>query len=163
MTEGKTIIGNVCFITNTDTHKILLLKRSREPMQNLYTGVGGKTHFDEDIRTSCFREVQEETGLEIHDLALRGVVKTILSGHFSAWILFVYTARTNCTELADCPEGSLEWIDKGSLDSIQLIGFIKEILSHILYEADFLEGTIVHDNQGNVLDKNLSFCQENWP
>lgn len=51
--EQKITVGNVCFIRNPARRQVLLLKRNHEPMQNLYTGVGGKTHCLEDIRTSC--------------------------------------------------------------------------------------------------------------
>lgn len=153
--EGKTTIGNVCFIKDASNKKVLLLKRNREPMKGLYTGVGGKTFFEEDIRSSCFREVKEETGLEICELELKGVIKTILCGGNSAWILFVYTAKSQSNNFHECPEGILEWLDIDSLDSVDLIGFIKEIITHVLSRTNFIEGTLVHDLQGNILDSDF--------
>jgi len=62
--EQKIIVGNVSFIFSEDLKKVLLLHRSKEPMKNLWTGVGGKTSFDEDIRTSTIREIKEEATLD---------------------------------------------------------------------------------------------------
>lgn len=154
--ETKVTIGNVCFISNGDNSKVLLLKRNRHPMKNLYTGVGGKTHFNEDIHLSCIREIKEETGLEISEIELKGVLKTILADHQSSWILFVYIARTWEENLQECDEGKLEWIDKESVADCNLIGFIREIIASVLSGDQFLEGTIFHDIEGNVIEKNLT-------
>ena len=51
MSNRKVTIGTACFITDKSKNKILLLERSFDPMKGMYTGVGGKTEFDEDIHT----------------------------------------------------------------------------------------------------------------
>lgn len=158
MNDGKLTVGNVCFIMN-DKNQVLLLKRAREPMRGLYTGVGGKTNFDEDIRASCEREITEETGLKIYDLEFRAVVKTILEDNHSAWLLFVYTAKTHTDEVIECPEGELGWINVDSMNSLSLIGFIREISTYIINKNGFLEGCIHHDKQGKVLRKELTYSQ----
>jgi len=158
--DKKVTIGNVCFIENPSTDSLLLLHRDREPMKGMYTGVGGKTRFEEDLHSSCLREVKEETGLDVDNLTLKGVVKTILDGKDSSWILFVYTAQTTSTELCDCDEGTLTWVPHNDLDSYTLIGFIEAIFEHILDKQSFFEATIVHDMTGKVLDKRLTLKKE---
>ena len=155
MDNQKTTIGNVCLIQDKQNNKVLLLKRAREPMQNMYTGVGGKTNFDEDINASCIREIKEETGLEVPNVKLKGVIKTVLDGYNSAWILFVYTADNFKGEIINCNEGDLEWIDSNNIYSRNLIGFIKRILPRILDENGFVEGVIKHDIKGNIIEENL--------
>lgn len=154
--EKKITIGNVCFVRDKKNNKILLLKRAREPMQNMHTGVGGKTNFDENITSSCIREVKEETGLDISKVKLKGVIKTILNNNDSSWILFVYIADEFNGELIDCNEGELIWVDLDKIFFHDLIGFIKKILPHILDEKKFVEGTIKHDIRGNILEENLN-------
>ena len=149
----KTTVGNVCFVTDQKNKKILLLKRKNEPMQGMYTGVGGKTDFHEDINASCVREVFEETGLKVDSVKLCGVVKTILDGKGSSWILFVYTADQFSGELAECNEGELSWIDFDQVYKHDLIGFIREILPQVLESKSPVEATIVHDMRGRVLKK----------
>lgn len=152
----KVTVGNVCFIRNEQSSEILLLHRNREPMKDLWTGVGGKTGFDEDIHTSCLREVKEETGLDVNDLKLKGVVKTILKGRDSAWILFVYTATTSSADVISCDEGELRWVPEDAVYECNLVGFIRPILPHVLDDEVFLEGTIKHDMGGQVLNEQLT-------
>lgn len=145
-------IGTVCFLIDKEQQKVLFLERAREPMKNKYTGVGGKTHFEEDIYDSCLREIQEETGLEAQELQLKGVIKTILEGADSSWILFVYTCDQFTGEQIPSPEGALHWVSFDKIHELNLIGFIREILSDILEETIFIEATIVHDREGEVLN-----------
>ena len=153
--EKKITVGNVCFLIDEIKQKILLLKRSNEPMQNKLTGVGGKTDFLEDINSSCIREIQEETGLIAREVILKGVVKTILEGKNSSWILFVYICNDFSGSIKKCDEGELKWIDKEKLFSENIIGFIRRILPDILKEDHFIEGTIVHDIEGTVLKEDI--------
>lgn len=157
-TTKKITVGNVCFIKDVKNKKVLLLHRKYEPMQGLYAGVGGKTLFDEDIKTSCLREIKEETGLCVSEISLRGVVKTIWADEDSSWILFVYTADKFEGELCDCLEGKLEWVDYDKVHTYNLVGMLKNILPEILEKDGFVEGTIVHDSSGKVLKEKLNSC-----
>lgn len=151
----KIVMGNVCFIVDRKNNKVLLIKRNREPMQAMYTGVGGKTLPEESPFDSCIREAKEETGLDISGVRLRGVIKTILDGDDSSWILWVYTAGGYRGEMAKCSEGELEWVDINSIDSYKLIGFIKKIMPYILDESSTFDGVIVHDAKGNVIKDSI--------
>jgi 8-oxo-dGTP diphosphatase len=155
METGKITIGNVCFIFDKKENKVLLLERYFEPMKGLLTGVGGKTLFEEDINHSCIREVKEETGFDVENVKLRGVVKTILDGNDSSWILFIYSTTEFRGQQINCPEGELKWIDVDDILNVKLIGFIKEFMPFILNGDSMIEGTIKHDKKGNVLEKKL--------
>ncbi|MBD3208551.1 MAG: NUDIX domain-containing protein [Candidatus Nealsonbacteria bacterium] len=128
-------------------------------MANMFTGVGGKTNFDEDINSSCVREVKEETGLNIKNVKLKGVLKTVLEGKDSSWILFVYTAEAPNIKFADCTEGELQWVGLNKIKFYKLIGFIRRILPNILKEKDFVEGLIKHDIKGNVLEEKINIMR----
>lgn len=154
--EKKITIGNVCFLLDKQNEKVLLLNRHKDPMKNMCTGVGGKTEFHEDIHLSCLREVFEETGLEPTNVRLKGILKTLVDGGSSSWILFAYTGECSSnTPINDCDEGVLEWIPISEMNSRNIIGFIQKILPHILQEDCFFEGTIVHDQKGQVLQDTL--------
>jgi 8-oxo-dGTP diphosphatase len=155
MNTGKITIGTVCFLFDEITNEVLLLERSNEPMKDMFTGIGGKTNFDEDINTSCLREIKEETGLDARNLKLKGVIKTILEGHESSWILFIYASNDFNGFQIDCPEGKLMWINVDEVFNVNLIGFIREIMPFILTKNSIIEGTIKHDLKGNVLDKKI--------
>ena len=155
MQEGKITIGTVCFIIDETKQKVLMLERANEPMQNMFTGVGGKTGFAEDIQLSCCREVNEETGFDVENLRLKGVIKTVLEGQSSSWILFVYITNEFSGKQIECPEGKLMWVDKDEVMNLNLIGFIREIMPQVFDRNVFIEGTIVHDKQGRVLEKTI--------
>lgn len=149
---NKLTIGNVCFLINNKLNQVLLLQRHFEPMKGLVTGVGGKTNFEEDIQASCLREVHEETGLTAHTLNLKAVVKTLLYGGQTSWLLFVYTCNEFSGELKECPEGELYWQDIENLHSTNLIGFIRPLLPFVFSDSRVFEGTIIHDEHGNVIE-----------
>ena len=155
MNKGKITIGTVCFLFDESNNKVLLLERSFEPMKDMFTGVGGKTNFEEDINQSCLREIKEETGLDARNLKLKGVIKTILEGHDSTWILFVYTSTDFNGEQIDCSEGKLKWVSVNEIYHVNLIGFIKEIMPFILNKNSKIEGTIKHDLKGKVLEEKI--------
>ena len=155
MTTGKITIGNVCFLIDKNKNEVLFLERSFEPMKDMFTGVGGKTKFDEDINMSCLREINEETGLNAKNLKLKGIIKTILSGHDSSWILFIYTSSEFYGKQIVCPEGELQWIRINDIYKLNLIGFIREIMPFVLDENSMIEGTITHDLTGKVLSKKI--------
>lgn len=155
MNNGKITIGTVCFLLDKQNNKVLLLERYNEPMKKMFTGVGGKTNFDEDINNSCIREIKEETGLNAKNLKLKGIIKTILEGHDSSWILFIYLTTDFEGEQINCPEGELQWTNIDNIFEVNLIGFIREIMPFILDENAIIEGTIKHDLKGNVLAKNI--------
>ncbi len=154
--DGKSItIGTVCFLFNKKKDKVLLLERSGNPMKDKVTGVGGKTHFEEDINASCRREINEETGLTANSLKLNGVIKTVSENLDSSWLLFVYSTDEFSGELQPCPEGRLFWCDIKELYNQNNIGFINEVLPHVL-RGGMIEGTIVHNSEGTVLEKTLN-------
>jgi len=160
MDNGKITIGTVCFLFDKQKNKVLLLELSNEPMKEMFIGVGGKTNFAEDINSSCIREIKEETGLDAKNLKLKGVVKTILEGHNSSWILFIYLTTDFNGEQIDCPEGELKWTNIDNIFEVNLIGFIRELMPFILDENAIVEGTIKHDLKGNVLEKNIISIEE---
>lgn len=153
--HSEIIVGNVCFIRDKKNNKVLLLKRSKGSMQNMFAGVGGKTNFKESSYESCSREAKEETGLNISEIKLRGVIKTILEGTKSYWILFVYTADEFNGELISCNEGELSWVDVDKIYSYKLIGFIKKLMPYILSDNIFFEGLIIHDINGNIISDDI--------
>ena len=146
----KITIGNVCFIHREQ--KLLLLKRANCPSKGKVTGVGGKTLFSEDLKASCAREVNEETGLEITDLKLKAIIKTICEGMDSSWILFVYFAKSKSDTLKPCDEGDLFWVKETNIYTEDLIGFIRLILTKLENTSSVLEGTITHNSSGDVID-----------
>jgi 8-oxo-dGTP diphosphatase len=106
----------LCFITRGS--RLLLLERRREPNLGLWNGVGGKLGVGESPRDGILREIREETGLDLSDLAdlrLAGIVTWYENGRLRAG---AYTYVATLPEEAvyatprETDEGILDWKDR---------------------------------------------------
>ena len=79
---GRNLATSRVLIFLTSTHpatgarELLLLKGApaKRLWANRYNGLGGHVEATEDVYTAAVREVWEEAGIEVRELALRGVV-----------------------------------------------------------------------------------------
>jgi len=127
----KTVPRTLCFITHGD--EVLLLRGSpTKPIwPNKYNGVGGHVEASEDVYTAAIREMREETGLDVSDVRLRGVIN-IDTGEETGIILFVFTAQARGREARPSPEGTLEWVRRDRLATLELVEDLPELLSRVM-------------------------------
>lgn len=59
--------------------KVLLVRRGREPNQNLWTLPGGAVRLGEGLREALTREIEEECGIEVE---IGGVVEVVDQVHY---------------------------------------------------------------------------------
>jgi 8-oxo-dGTP diphosphatase len=116
---------------------VLLMKRGphKRIFPNKYNGLGGHVERGEDVYSAAAREVQEESGLTVRDLRLRGV-HHIDAGADSGIMVFVFTAASESRVLIDCDEGKLEWVDKSRIAQLDLVEDLPEILPRVLAMPD---------------------------
>ena len=105
----KAVPRTLSFITHGDEVLLLRGAPTKRIWPNQYNGVGGHVEADEDIYTSAVREMREETGLDVADARLRGILN-IDVGQETGIIVFVFTARALGRDVRPSPEGTLEWI-----------------------------------------------------
>lgn len=144
-TAGRwlTLPRTLCFVLNGDD--VLLMKRGphRRVFPNQYNGVGGHIERDEDPLTSARREIYEETGLRVRDLALRAVYN-VDSGEASGILLFVFTAWSDSRELAESDEGTLHWVPRDELASLDLVEDLPVLIPRLLALPDGAPPLFVH-------------------
>jgi 8-oxo-dGTP diphosphatase len=116
---------------------VLLLKGAptKRIWANRYNGVGGHVESGEDVYTAAVREVREETGLDVHDLALRGVIN-IDTGQEVGILLTVFSASSDERETRPSAEGTLEWVPLECLYEYDLVEDLPALLTHITGTAD---------------------------
>lgn len=135
--------------------EVLLLRgaANKRIWANKYNGLGGHVEQGEDVYTAALREVHEESGLEITNLRLRGVV-SIDVGQPVGIVLFVFLADAVTTETRPSPEGTLEWVPLDALAAYDVVEDIPVVLSKALAadkREDVFYAHYTYDNQDNLL------------
>lgn len=118
---------------------ILLLKGNEDKRlwAGMYNGIGGHVERGEDVISAAYRELGEETGLEVKDLWLCGVI-TIDTGENIGVGIYVLrgelpsSGRDYLEKMAPSSEGSLEWIPISQINSLPLVEDLAVLLPRIL-------------------------------
>jgi 8-oxo-dGTP diphosphatase len=112
---------------------VLLMKRAahKRIFPNRYNGVGGHIERDEDPLTGARREIKEESGLDVRDVCLRAVYN-IDAGEATGILLFVFTAMSDSRAVVANDEGTLHWIPRAEIHTLDLVEDLPLILPRIL-------------------------------
>ena len=123
----------LCFITDGDDVLLLRGASDKTIWPNLYNGVGGHVKPEEDVRAAALREIEEETGLTVRDLRLRGVVNIPVDVEEKTGILmFVFTAAADGREVRPSEEGQPEWIPQDEVEALDLVEDLPILLPKVL-------------------------------
>lgn len=105
------LLATLCYVT--ERGRTLMLHRNKRPGDihaGKWNGLGGKFEAGESPEDCVIREVKEESGLEIQNPRLHGLL-TFANFKGNDWYVFVFTAERFTGELlTDIPEGDLAWI-----------------------------------------------------
>ncbi len=114
-----TVPRTLCFVLHGDD--VLLIQRARHKrlFPGKINGVGGHVEAGEDVAASAAREIFEETGLEVSDLWLAGVVHVdgrlgqadaLPDGSMPGVMVLVFTAQAHSRAVRASEEGELLWV-----------------------------------------------------
>lgn len=120
MVRHEARLVTVSFVTHGDDVLLMRHPESGDRFPGLWNGIGGHVEAGEGIQEAAVRELREETGLEVPELVLRGVVhETGLLGR--AHVLFVFLGRSAQRNVGS-PEGlELRWQPIAALSCLPLV------------------------------------------
>jgi 8-oxo-dGTP diphosphatase len=131
--------------------KVLLIKREKPPAFKQYTIVGGKKEPGEDLYAACKREVYEETGLEVENLKLKGVISNFIEGRDFEVTTYYFLSDRFSGELNASDEGALEWCDiQESYHKDGISEYYVKISPLVLERDGVFLASMSSDKNGNV-------------
>ena len=114
--------------------EVLLMKRAphKKIFPNQYNGLGGHIEANEDPYGGAYREIQEESGLDVANLRLCGV-HHINTGEATGIMLFVFVACALTRDvIADEREGTLHWVAVDKLADYDLVEDLPLLLPRLV-------------------------------
>ena len=91
--------------------EVLLHQRVKDPNKGLWVAPGGKLEPDESPTECAIREMREESGLEISDATLRGIMTEVSPRPDYQWVTFIFAATAWTGELAPAQGvGQFRWV-----------------------------------------------------
>ncbi len=114
------ILTTLCYIERDGAYLMLhRVKKENDINKDKWIGIGGKFENGESPEDCLLREVGEETGLTLKNFSLRGVV-TFIADDDEPEYMFLYTSDDFEGAPGICNEGTLTWVAKQDVDSLNL-------------------------------------------
>lgn len=111
---------SLCYIEKDGKYLMLhRIKKENDVNRDKWIGVGGRFEEGESPEECAAREIFEETGLRVKNLAYRAIV-TFDCPPYPTDYMHLFTVTEFEGELKECDEGKLEWVDKSRLRELDL-------------------------------------------
>jgi len=141
----KSPLTTLCYIEKDDKYLMLhRVKKEQDVNKDKWIGIGGHFEAGESPEECLLREVKEETGLMLTGFSFRGIVTFSAIG-WSTEYMCLYTADKFEGTLAECDEGTLEWVDKERLMSLNLWEGDKIFFRLLMENAPFFSLKLSYD------------------
>lgn len=119
------ILQSNAYILSPDRESVLMIHRNRDPDDvhyGRYLGLGGHIEPDEDIVHGMLREINEESGLTVTSMTMRGsVLWTGWGTKPKDYLCFMFLVDDYAgTPHAENEEGTLEWVRRRDLASLPM-------------------------------------------
>ena len=138
-------LSTLCYIQRNQQY--LMLHRTvkkNDVNKDKWIGIGGHFETGESPEECLLREVKEETGLVLTGFSFRGIVTFSAIGWPTEYMC-LYTADKFEGTLAECDEGTLEWVDKHRLMSLNLWEGDKIFFRLLMENAPFFSLKLSYD------------------
>lgn len=120
MRSTDMIETTLCYIQKENKYLMLhRIKKENDMNKDKWIGIGGKIEKNETPLACIVREAYEETGLNLLNPVLRGIVN-FNSDIYPSERMYLFTCTDFEGVIKDCDEGVLEWIEKDKISSLPL-------------------------------------------
>lgn len=141
----KSPLTTLCYIEKDDKYLMLHRgKKEKDVNKDKWIGIGGHFETGESPEECLLREVKEETGLTLTGFSFRGIVTFSAIGWPTEYMC-LYTADQFEGTLAECDEGTLEWVEKERLLSLNLWEGDKIFFGLLMENAPFFSLKLSYD------------------
>lgn len=96
------------------------IKKANDMHAGKWNGLGGKLESGETPEECARREIEEESGLKVTGLQLKGFLTFPQFSNQEDWYAFVFVGKALSRELITSAEGELRWIAYDELLSLNL-------------------------------------------
>jgi 8-oxo-dGTP diphosphatase len=116
-------LATLCYVTDKKTNSTLMIhrvKKENDYHEGKWNGLGGKFEQGESPEECAIREIEEECGLRVKSVKMKGFITFPLFDGKDDWYVFLFTANEFEGELIDSSEGNLAWIPNEKLVDLNL-------------------------------------------
>jgi 8-oxo-dGTP diphosphatase len=151
-------LATLCYVIDKKTNSTLMLhrvKKENDYHEGKWNGLGGKFELGESPEECAIREIEEESGLRVKNIKMKGFITFPMFDKIEDWYVFLFTAADFEGELIDSPEGNLKWIPNEKLTEINLWDGDKVFIPW-LFEDKFFSAKFIYV-EGKYVDHQVYF------
>ncbi|MBM7563140.1 8-oxo-dGTP diphosphatase [Paenibacillus sacheonensis] len=146
----------MCMVENGD--EVLLINRPDERGFPGYIAPGGKVDYPESIVNGAIREVREETGLIVKDIAYKGLHEYCEPNQGLRYMVFNYLATSFEGELLEHPpEGELIWVSKAQALELPMQSWFKQRFPLFFEPGTFEMSFVWHEETDETIAETIKF------
>lgn len=144
-------LATVVFLRRGSDVLLLRHPRDKDRFAGCWDGIGGHVEPGEDLHEAARRELQEEAGIEVRRLQLRGLIhESGMVGHH--YVLFLFTGEAPAGEV-ESPEGlELDWHPAANVAALPLVEDLRHWLPALLAAREPLFITERYDGGDGLLE-----------
>ncbi len=116
-------LATLCYVMDRKTESTLMIhrvKKQNDYHEGKWNGLGGKFEQGESPEDCAIREIEEECGLRVKSVTMKGFITFPMFDGKEDWYVFLFTANDFTGELIDSNEGNLAWIKNNKLTDLNL-------------------------------------------